>query len=288
MVHCSKEGYDSLDRIAQGLGGLMRFLEDHAGNDLQGVPCYVISYHMRTLLMSIKGFSELLFLKYGNDKYGNDFPGDALEYLHYIRKASQKLEQLLVLGIERQLQSRKRCRPVVPVEDLVLNCRKIVRDKAALRNVELAAEVSPRAKAVMVRDVLLAETLTGLLLFAVEMAPAGGSEKSADFACSYYWQKMEEVNRSTERTEGKQDFLAGREEISITSPVFPIFAWAAVTSSQTLSISIMKNEPPHSLTAPCRITNRSEVIDSRLSGVPAKVDVAKTWGIGEPAGILRV
>lgn len=176
MVRFSKEGYNSLQKVVQGIGGLLLSLEDYAGNDLQNVPCLVISYQMRTLLMSIKGFSELLFLK-----HGNDFPGDVLEYLHYIREASQKLERLLVSSIERQLQSCKRCKPVVPAEELVVNCCKIMENKADLRGVELAVRVLPGAKAVMVRDVLLTETLTGLLLFAVEMTPAGGR---AGLACS--------------------------------------------------------------------------------------------------------
>ncbi|MEW6447078.1 MAG: histidine kinase dimerization/phospho-acceptor domain-containing protein [Bacillota bacterium] len=135
-----------------------------------------LSHNMRTLLTSIIGFSELLLLK-----HSKDYPEDVKEYLHYIREAGSKLDRLLEITVERYVRVCFECATKVTVAELVSNCSERVKEKARSMGVELVEEVSPDTESIVVEDMLLGETLTGLLLFAVERTPERGK---AGLSCS--------------------------------------------------------------------------------------------------------
>lgn len=170
MVDRPQKGHEHLQKPAQGLGLPSLSLRDYAGSEEQRTALAVLSHNMRTLLTSIIGFSELLLLK-----HLNDYPEDAKEYLKYIREAGLKLDRLLEVAVDRYIQVVVQSSTKVTVEELVSNCSKNVRDKARSMGVDLVEEVSPEIESVVVEGMLLGETLTGLLLFAVARTPAGGN-----------------------------------------------------------------------------------------------------------------
>lgn len=165
-----RKGQESLIELANGFGAPSPSFEDHAVKEEERADFAVFSHNMRTLLTSIIGFSELLLLK-----YFNEYPQDAKEYLQYIREAGLKLDRLLGISVLRHIQDRYDCSQKVTVSELVSNCCKRVKEKASAVGVKLVEELTPGTEAILVEDMLLGETLIGLLIFAVERTPAGGN-----------------------------------------------------------------------------------------------------------------
>ncbi|MEW6769931.1 MAG: histidine kinase dimerization/phospho-acceptor domain-containing protein [Bacillota bacterium] len=129
----------------------------------------VLSHEVRTLLTSIIGFSELLLLK----KTGN-WSQETLRYLHLIREAGLKLELVLSGFFENCTLDDKYCNRVVSVSELANSCKRAVASKAKSAGVNLVFEIPPEAAGAFVPQMLLAETLTGLLLLVIEKTAPGG------------------------------------------------------------------------------------------------------------------
>lgn len=141
-----------------------------------------LSHEVRTLLTSIIGFSELLLLK----ETGNQAQ-ETLDYLHLIRQAGLKLEQVLSGFFDECPLEDRPGSPLVSVSELAAACKRAVAAKAKSAGVELVLEIAPEAAGAFVQQMLLAETLTGLLLLVIEKTAPGGK---VGLRCSFSKEKL--------------------------------------------------------------------------------------------------